>query len=578
MDETSICGLLRNFFPQQPVHNAVKKHEIARRILGRQIEETTKKTMKKLSVIHMIGMIALFLIVTPIIYLLLQVFSGSEQVLKSSLLRIYIQNTLIMVLTVGSGTALLGVSLAWIVSFYEFPFRKCIRVLLALPLAIPPYIAAYAYADFTYSGGLLPRLLAAFGMKRHFDIMNFEGVIWIYLITLYPYVYLMCLSFYKNSSASLIDNARVLGAGPYKLFFKVGLPMARLPMVAGVTLALMELVSDFGVVDYYGVQAFSTAIYKTWRSYGDFPGAIRLSAVLLLIILAIVIAEAAMRRRLRYFTGSKSNLAKPIATTGRARIPLYIGLGTVILACFLIPVAQLLYDASFVYSEVLRDGMAEIIFDTFRYSGVSALLCVGLSFIIANLTKTGSGRFTAFLSRLATMGYSVPGVIIGLAVIFTFIDIDKFLVPLYRQIGIQDKVLVLSTSTFLLVFAYIVRFLAVSYNNIYSSYRKINPNLFLASHTLGKNGVQTFFRVDLPLMMPALTTAFLLVFLEIIKELPITLMLKPYHIETLTGRVNMYVHNEQYAEAAVPSLIIIALGIVAVSVTMRSKEDRHAGR
>lgn len=532
--------------------------------------------MKKVSLIHLLGVIALLAIVAPVIYLLLQVFQDSEWVLKSSLLWVYSRNTIIMVIIVGAITSFLGVSLAWIVSFYDFPFRKMFKVLLALPLAIPPYIAAHAYADFTYSGGLLSRFLKLFGISGYFDMMDFGGAIFVYCITLYPYVYLMCLSFYRYSSASLIDNARVLNAGAVKLFFKVGLPMARLPIVAGVTLAIMELVSDFGVVDYYGVQAFSTGIYKTWQSYNDFNGAIRLSAILLVVILAFVLGESYLRRHLKYFTSTKTHLAKLIPTTRRNKMVIYPLLTISLLVCFGIPLLQLFYNAHYVYDKVLNWELLKIVGTTFYYSALSSFICVVISFIIANLTINIDNKLTAFVSRLATMGYSVPGVIIGLAVVFTFIDLDKTLVPFYRFIGIDKKVLVLSTSVFVLVFAYIVRFLAVSYNNVYSGYKKINPNLFKAGLTLGQSRTKIFFRIDLPLMMPALFTGFLLVFLEIVKELPITLMLKPYHIETLTGMIYTYVHNEQYTEASVPSLIIIGLGVLAVSFTMLYREKQYA--
>lgn len=529
---------------------------------------------RKLSFLHILGLAALAVIVAPIIYLLLQVFQPSEWALKPRLLSLYVKNTLIMVLITGSIASFLGVSLAFIVSFYDFPLRRLLRVLLALPLAIPPYIAAHAYAEFSYYGGLLHKALKNLGINAYLDMQNFAGAIFIYIITLYPYVYLMCLSFFKQSSASLIDNARVLGARPAKLFFKVGLPMARLPIVAGATLAIMELVSDFGVVDYFGVQAFSTGIYKTWLNYDDFTGAIRLSSIFLIVILLLILTEAGLRRRLKYFTSSKSKPVKEIQTEKKGRAFIYGYLSLVLLFCFALPVLQLLYDAFLAYKDVMNYDLLRVIGSSFLYSSISALVCVAVSFTIAHLTKSGRGTYTAFVTRLATMGYSVPGVIIGLAVIFSFIDVDKLLLPLYRAMGLQKK-LVLSTSLFVLLFAYVVRFLAVSYNNIYAGYKKINPNLFRASHTLGKNSTATFFKVDLPLMMPSLLTSFLLVFLEIIKELPITLMLKPYNVETLTGRIHNYVHNEQIAEAAIPSLIIILLGVIAVTLTMLYREKKH---
>lgn len=513
------------------------------------------------------------MIVAPIVYLVFEAFRPTEQVLKPSLLFRYVKNTVWMVCIVGISTTFLGVTSAYIVTFYSFPFRTVLKAVLALPLAFPPYIAAYAYADFTYSGGLLQQWLRWFGISYYFDMMNFWGAVFVYIITLYPYVYLMCLSFYAVSNSSLIDNARVLGTSPFPLFWKVGLPMARLPIISGVTLVIMELISDFGVVEYYGVRAFSTAIYKTWQNYGDFQGAIRLSAILLCMILAFVLVESATRRRLKYFTSTKSSPARPVRVSARGGRAVILYFGMIMLLSLLIPLAQLLYNSTFVWRKVLNADILPILFNTLYYAGIASAVCVVISFIIANFTVRFQGKFASFVSRLATMGYSVPGVIIGLAVIFTSIDLDQMLVPFYRMIGIEQRVLVLSSSVFLLIFAYVVRFLAVSYNNLYSGYKKLNPNLFKASHTLGNHAAATFFRVDLPLMFPSLVTSFLLVFLEVIKELPITLMLKPYHVETLTGKVHMYAHNEQYSEASVLSLMIVAVGLVAVILTMRSRSE-----
>lgn len=531
--------------------------------------------MKKINGIHFLGILFLIIIIFPILYLLSQVFGSSDIPISRELLFLYTKNTTIMIFVVGFFTSILGCSLAWIVSFYEFPFRNFFKLVLALPLAIPPYIAAFSYNDFMYSGGILNKILLNFGINKYFDIANFYGAMFIYVITLYPYVYLLCLSFYKNSSDNLIDNARVLNASNLKLFFKVGFPMARLPIVGGVTLVIMELVSDFGVVDYYGVQAFSTGIYKVWLNYGEFHAAIKLSAIFLLVILAVVISESMLRKRLRYFTSTKSGSNRLMKAKVKKKIFIYNYLFFVIFFAFLIPLIQLLHNAYFVYSEVLNRDLFRVVLSTLFYSTIPAIVCVVISFVIANFTKEKNTFLRTTVSKLATMGYSVPGVIIGLAVIFTFIDVDKFLVPIYRLFGIQDKVLVLYTSVFVLIFAYIVRFLAISYNNIFSSYKKINPNIFKASHTLGKNGVSTFFKVDFPLMLPSLLTSFLLVFLEIIKELPITLMLKPYNVETLTSTVYTFTHNEQYTEAAIPSLMIIFLGIIVMLVTILYKDGKY---
>lgn len=529
--------------------------------------------MKKYSIIHIIGIVLLILTCIPIVYLLLQAFKPTETVLSNKLLFTYIRNTVLMIFVVGFFAGLLGLTLAWIISFYDFPFRRFFKVVLALPLAIPPYIAAVSYSDFMYANGLFPRLLGIFGITKHFDIMNMYGAMFIYSITLYPYVYIACLSFFKHTSASFVENARMLKANWFKLFYKVGLPLARLPLVAGLTLVIMELVSDFGVIDYYGVQGFSTGIYKIWHNYSDFYGAIRLSAIFLCVIFVVVYVESFLRRRLRYFTTSKSKSIRLIEVKNSRYILIYLSL--TLLITFIIPFIQLMYNGIYAYGKLLNIKLIQVTLNTVYYTSLASLICVVISFIIANYIKGNKGMVARAISKLATMGYSIPGVLVGLAVMFTFFDVDKMLVPVYRFIGIKEKVLVLSTSVFVFMFAYVVRFMAVSFNNINAGYKKINPNLFKASSTLKQSASKTFWRVDLPLMLPTLLMSFLLVFLEILKELPITLMLKPYKLETLTGFVHTYTHNEQYSEASIYSLVIILLGMITVSLIMLFREKKY---
>ncbi|MDO5085619.1 MAG: ABC transporter permease subunit, partial [Erysipelotrichaceae bacterium] len=308
--------------------------------------------MKKYSIIHIIGIVLLILTCIPIVYLLLQAFKPTETVLSNKLLFTYIRNTVLMIFVVGFFAGLLGLTLAWIISFYDFPFRRFFKVVLALPLAIPPYIAAVSYSDFMYANGLFPRLLGIFGITKHFDIMNMYGAMFIYSITLYPYVYIACLSFFKHTSASFVENARMLKANWFKLFYKVGLPLARLPLVAGLTLVIMELVSDFGVIDYYGVQGFSTGIYKIWHNYSDFYGAIRLSAIFLCVIFVVVYVESFLRRRLHYFTTSKSKSIRLIEVKNSRYILIYLSL--TLLITFIIPFIQLMYNGIYAYGKLLN--------------------------------------------------------------------------------------------------------------------------------------------------------------------------------------------------------------------------------
>lgn len=531
--------------------------------------------MKKYSIINIISIFLLFLATLPIIYLLFQAFNPHEVELKSFLIQTYIKNTLLIIVVSSIFTIILGSSLAWIVSFYHFKFRKIFKIILALPLAIPPYVAAYGYGDFFYNQGLFHKFLLFFGIDKYFDILNIYGAIFIYVITLYPYIYLICLSYYSNIDKNLIDNARILKAGFFKTYFKIGLPIAKIAISSGLILIIMEIISDFGVVDYYGVQAFSSGIYKVWLNYGDFAGAIRLSAIALIFILLISIIETHYRKKMNFSYNTVKRSDNSITTNYKIKTFIYGYLLIVCLITLILPILQLLYNVSFIRVNLFNQQLFNILITTILYCGMVGIFCSFISFLIANYTNKNQGMFATIISKLATMGYSVPGVIIALAVIFSFIDLDKVLVTFYRFIGITNKTLVLSTSGFILIFAYIIRFLAIAYNNIFSAYKKINPNIFLASHTLKVGAFKSFVNIDLPLLYPSLLISFALVFLEVLKELPITLMLKPYNVETLTSAVYLYMHNEQYGHVAFMSLMIILLGFITIMLIIYLKEKQN---
>lgn len=530
--------------------------------------------MKRLSVVHRLALCFLVVISLPIVYLLLQVGKASEVHLKSFLLIEYVKNTLLMVGIAGICSAFLGASLAWIVSFYDFPFRKLCKILLALPLAIPPYVAAIGYGDFFYHQGLFSKLLGFIGISYYFDMRNIFGAIFVYVITLYPYVYLICLSYYADMDRSLVDNARLLKANDFTVFFRIAFPLAKVAIISGVMLLAMEIISDFGVVDYYGVQAFSTGIYKVWLNYGDFYGAIRLSAVALLLILVFVVLEQYSRRKRNYsFVSHKQK--QHYSSSFKMNLLIYAYIILIAVIALFLPILQLAYNAMYVKDVVWLRNFLSIIRNTVFYCLLVGVLCSVISLLIASFTQQNQGLLKNVVAKFTTMGYSVPGVIIGLAVMFSFIDVDRFLLPFYRWLGITEKVLVLSTSSFVLLFAYVVRFLGISYNTMYAAYKKIPQNILSASRSLKVSPSRAFLRVDLPLLYPSLLISIALVFLEVLKELPITLMLKPYQVETLTSSVYQFTHNEQYGHASLMSLWIVLLGFIVVSIIVLLKEKQH---
>lgn len=531
--------------------------------------------MKKYRIIDFIAIFLIVIMSLPVFYLLVKNFGLVKIELKSSLIIKYLKNTLIIVLSSGLLTVLIGSSLAWIVSFYDFKYRKLFKVILALPLAIPPYIAAYGYGDFFYHQGLFHKFLLLFNIDKYYDILNIYGVIFIYSITLYPYIYLICLSYFSNIDRNLIDSAKILKANFLKTYFKIGLPIARVAIFSGLILVIMEIISDFGVVDYYGVGAFSSGIYKLWFNYNNFDGAIRLSAIALMMILfLIVIEDYYLKKKSFAYTLSKSD-NHLISVSTKVKINLYLYLMLIVFVCLLLPILQLVYNASFIQQQLFNFKLLHILQTTIFYCLLVAIISSLIAFLIASYSNRQKSFISILITKLSTLGYSIPGVIIALAVIFGFVDLDYLLGDFYRLIGILDKKLVLSTSLFILLFAYVLRFLAIGYNNLTASYKKVNTNLFMAIETLKVSHLKSFFQIELALLYPSILISIALVFLEVLKELPITLILKPYKIETLTSTVHTYLYNEQHGHASFMSLIIIGLGFIVVLIIIFLKEKQN---
>lgn len=528
----------------------------------------------------------MLMIILPNINVIANLFNSPSENwyhIKEYLLRDYIINTVIICTFTGLFTIVLGVSLAWLVSAYEFPMRKFFRWGLILPLSIPPYIAAYTYAGIVgYTGVIQTFLRNNLGLnlsQKYFDIMSLPGTIFIFTIFLLPYVYMVVRSYLEKQSASLVENARLLGENSLGVFFRVVIPMSRIVIISGATLVILEVLSDYGVVSYFGIPTFSTAIFKSWFSMSDIDSSIRLAAILLVAVFVVMNGEKVLRGRKKY--SSTNTKIRPLA---RKKLNKFYGTlaflyCAIILALgFIIPTAQLIRWGIMSYSKILNSDFFILIYNSLWVAVVSSILIVTMAIIIANYTRISDNVLSKLYSKITLIGYSIPGAVIAITMVVFFVDVDNKLSWLYKMFDPNAPTLVLSMSLVMLVFAYLVRFLAVGYQSIEGGFEKIGKKFYEASRTLGYSKTKTFLLIDLPMIKPAILSAFSLVFVDIIKELPLALLLRPFNFNTLATKVFEYANDEMIVEASIPSLIIILLSFITIFVLYKvvDKEEEHA--
>ncbi|SDH89272.1 iron(III) transport system permease protein [Alteribacillus persepolensis] len=517
------------------------------------------------------GAAAVFLVailILPTLFLLVRVFQPASENwdhIREFMLKDYFVDTISIAVWTGLFSVAVGTTLAWLVSAYDFPFRKTLKWALLLPLAIPPYIGAYTYHGILdYTGVVQMTLRNTFGLElsqAYFDIMHIPGAVFIFTIFLYPYVYAITRAFFASQATSLIESARVLGSGPVQTFFRVVLPVSRAAIVAGVSLVVLEVLNDYGVVSYFGIQTFSTAIFQTWFSFGDIDAAIKLAGILMAIVMFILLLEKFLRGRRKFsYSTTKVKPLKPVRLYGWKKAVVVGYTGSVFLLGFVIPVVQLLYWAALTFDYIFTKEFVSYIWNSTFVASVSAAAIVVIAILVANYTRMAKGIVPAVTARLTILGYSIPGAVIAVGVISFFIFLDE---QLMTMLGASSS-LVLSTSVVMLLFAYVIRFMAIGYNSIESGFEKVGMKFTEASRTLGMGWTETFFKVDVKLIRPAIFSGFILVFVDILKELPLTLILRPFNFETLSTMAYRYANDEMIQEAAVASLFIVMVSGIAM--------------
>ena len=529
------------------------------------------------------------LIALPVVSVLANIFSGGTgaiwQHLASTVLPDYVASTLWLCLGVGCGVIVVGVATAWLTAMHEFPGRRFFEWALVLPLAMPAYVLAYVYTDFLqFVGPPQTWLREAFDWRRGDywfpDVRSTGGAVAMFVFVLYPYVYLLARTAFIERASGMLEAARTLGLGPWRSFLRVSLPLARPAVVAGASLALMETLADYGTVSYFGVQTFTTGIYRAWFSLGDRVAAAQLAASLLAFAVLLLLLEQTSRGRARFHntTGRNRPHAEHALKGGAAvvalavcALPLFVGF--VLPAGLLLRLALTEGDAQFGARFVQLAG------NSFLLAGLTALIAVSLALLLAyagRLAKLGiRARLAHLLNRLVGLGYSVPGSVIAVGVLIPVTRFDNWLAGQWALWFGTNPGLLLTGGIAALIYAYLVRFLAVALQSVSASLAKVTSNMDEAARSLGENQAGVLRRVHFPLLRGSLLSAGLLVFVDVMKELPATLVMRPFNFDTLATQAYTLASDERLAEASTASLAIVAVGLLPLIFLSRQINQRR---
>ncbi|MCW9059195.1 MAG: iron ABC transporter permease [Gammaproteobacteria bacterium] len=496
--------------------------------------------------------------------------------LADTVLKDYVLNSALLLLGVGLGTLFGGVASAWLCSMCQFPGRRMFEWALLLPMAMPAYIIAYTYTGMLdFAGPVQTGLRDLFGWSYGDywfpEIRSLGGAIVMLSLVLYPYVYLLARAAFLEQSICVLEVGRTLRAGPWTGFFRIALPLARPAVIAGLSLALMEALADYGTVQYFGVATFTTGIFRTWFGLGDAAAAAQLAALMMSFVFILIVLERWSRRQARYHhtSGRYRHLPRyqlrgwrAVAAFGLCLLPLLFG--------FLLPAGQLLVWAVATAEKTLDAEFLRLVWHSLGLAGAAAVLAVLLGLFMAYGKRLRGSYGVAVAVRIAGMGYAVPGTVIAVGVLIPFAWIDNRIDAWMRASFDISTGLLLSGTLVALLFAYTVRFLAVSLQTVEAGLGKIKPSMDDAARSLGLPPNQVLTRIHMPIMRGSLLTALLLVFVDVLKELPATLILRPFNFNTLAVRAFELASDERLAESATAALAIVLVGIIPVILLSRS--------
>jgi len=548
----------------------------------------TTKTIEKSSLFRLpkaniwsIGAVLIALIVlSPIMSVIWIALTPSENIwphLISTTLPRYLRTTLVAMFSVGLLAASFGTGTAWLIARYKFPLSRWLEWLLLLPLAIPAYVGAYALVDFLeYAGPVQTLLRQIFGWSTARDywfpeIRSLTAAVIVLAAALYPYVYLLARTAFREQSGCGHEVAQSLGAGPFERFWRIGLPLARPAIAAGTAIVMMETVNDFGTMDYFAVQTLTTGIFSVWLESSNAGGAAQIALVVLCLVVFLVALEKFSRRKERHY--NLSNRARPIE---RDQLKGFAGFLAMTLCAlpfvigFVLPVSVISWHAVGNLDEFTARGLIQALVNTLVVGGIAATVTVIAGLFMVYGVRLSGRRLPQFLLPVTTIGYAAPGAVLGVGLLIPLAATDNAVADAIWAATGYDIGLIMTGSAFALVLAYSVRFFAIAQGAADAAMGRVSPSLPMASRSLGRTLGGTLRDVYLPLIRGSIGSALLLVFVDCVKELPATLLLRPFNYETLATRVHQQASLENLGNAAPSAVLIVLVGLAAVVLLARA--------
>jgi iron(III) transport system permease protein len=519
------------------------------------------------------------MVMVPIVAVVYFALTPTENIwphLMRTTLPRYLTNTAVLMVSVGAATAVIGTVTAWLIVMYRFPLHGMLQWALLMPLAVPAYVGAYALVDFLeYAGPVQTSLRETFGWTNARDywfpaIRTRWAAVVVLSAALYPYVYLLTRAALREQSGAAFEVARALGAGPWARFFRVGLPLARPAIAAAVAIVMMETVNDFGTVDYFAVQTLTTGIFSVWLQSGNLGGAAQLASTMLAVIILLVLAEKISRRKIRVFGSARG--ARPVTPEHLRGLKAWIATLVCLLPVLLGFVLPVLVIGSHAMDPQrwLAPGLHRAVTHTITVGGIAAVLTVLGGLFMVYGVRMSRFRLPALLMPVTAIGYAAPGAVLGLGILVPLAAFDNRLADGLVALGFADPGLIFTGSAAALVLAYIVRFFAIAQGAADAALGRVSPSLPMAARSLGRTAGGTLRAVHLPLVRASLGSALLLVFVDIVKELPATLLLRPFNYETLATRVHARASLENLSDAGPAALLITLVGLAAVALLART--------
>lgn len=519
--------------------------------------------------------------VLSVVYLALFPEENAWTHLAATVLPHYLESTFLLMTGVVALTFLIGTGAAWLIAMYDFPGKRWLSWVLLLPFAVPAYVVAYVYTDLLeYAGPVQIALREIFGWETAQDywfpeVRSMGGAISVMSLALYPYVYMLARSAFMEQSLSLYQVSRSLGVSPLGFFLRVSLPIARPAIAVGLALVLMETLNDFGTVDYFAVQTLTAGLYDTWLNMGNLGGAAQIASVMVIVVILLVSLERYSRRRQKQY--NTRHQGAPIPATrlqGKRAWLATIATALPVVLGFVIPFLVLLNYAVRYFEQSWSQSFLSYAFNSFSLSALAAVLTLILGTLLAYSKRLNRHALSNAAIRFSSLGYAVPGAVLAIGIIVPFAWLDNQVDALAREyLGVSTG-LILSGTAFAVLFAYLVRFLAVASGAVESSLDKVTPSMDMASRSLGHSYFSTLVRVHLPMIRRGALTAMLVVFVDCMKELPATLILRPFNFETLATQVYQYASDELLEQSALSALVIVLVGLIPVLLLNKSIQSK----